>query len=139
MTSRQIELVQSSFRSITPIAEQAAALFYARLFELDPSLRPLFRGDLPSQSRKLMDTLSLAVSNLDRAAVLLPMVRQLGTRHVSYGVRDHHYATVGDSLLWTLRQSLGAEFTREVEDAWTETYALLANTMRAAAAEAHAA
>lgn len=139
MTSRQIELVQSTFRSIIPIAEQAAALFYARLFELDPSLRPLFRGDMHSQSRKLMDTLGLAVGHLDRPAVLLPLVRQLGARHVDYGVKDHHYATVGNALLWTLGQGLGPAFDREVEEAWTEVYTLLANTMRTAAAEAHAA
>lgn len=139
MTSRQIELVQHTFRQVSPIADQAAALFYARLFELDPSLRPLFRGDLPSQGRKLMQALTLAVTTLDRMGTLLPILRQLGVRHVGYGVRDHHYATVGNALLWTLRQGLGNAFTTEVEAAWAALYTLVADTMRAAAAEAHAA
>lgn len=134
MNAREILLVRSSFQKLTPIAGQAAALFYARLFELDPALRPLFRGDMREQGRKLMQMIALAVGALDRLDTILPAVRQLGARHADYGVRDEHYATVGAALLWTLEKGLGAEFTPELRDAWTQTYTTLADAMKAAAA-----
>lgn len=129
MTPAEINLVHDTFRQIARISDQAAALFYARLFELDPSLRPMFRGDMTEQGRKLMHVLALAVSSLDRIETLLPAVRQLGVKHTGYGVREEHYATVGEALLWTLEKGLGPAFTPEVRAAWTTTYTLLAQTM----------
>lgn len=129
MTSSEITLVKDSFRLVVPIADQAAALFYARLFELDPSLRPMFRGDLHEQGRKLMTMLAAAVAALERPEALLPTVRQLGARHAGYGVQEKHYVTVGAALLWTLEKGLGAGFTTEVRAAWTKLYTLIANTM----------
>jgi hemoglobin-like flavoprotein len=129
MTPSDITLVKESFRKIVPIADQAAALFYARLFELDPSLRPLFGGDIVQQGRKLMTMIATAVSALDRIETILPAVRQLGARHRNYGVRETHYATVGTALLWALEKGLGADFTVEVRRAWTDVYTLLAHTM----------
>jgi len=134
MTNEQIKLVQESFRQVAPIAETAAQLFYARLFELDPDLELLFKGNLSEQGRKLMQMLALAVNGLDRMEQLLPVVRSLGTRHVSYGVRDKDYDTVGQALLWTLRKGLGEAFTPEVELAWTEVYATLASAMQSGSA-----
>ena len=130
MTNEQIKLVQDSFRQVAPIAETAAQLFYARLFELDPDLELLFKGNLTEQGRKLMQMLTLAVSSLDRMEQLLPVVRSLGTRHVSYGVRDKDYDTVGKALLWTLRKGLGEAFTPDVELAWTNVYTTLASAMQ---------
>ena len=130
MTNDQIKLVQDSFRQVGPIAETAAQLFYARLFELDPDLKPLFKGNLTEQGRKLMQMLALAVSSLDRMDQLLPVVRSLGTRHVVYGVRDKDYETVGQALLWTLRQGLGEAFTPDVEAAWSDVYTTLASEMQ---------
>ena len=130
MTYEQIKLVQDSFRQVAPIAETAAQLFYARLFELDPDLELLFKGNLTEQGRKLMQMLALAVNSLDRMEQLLPVVRSLGTRHVSYGVRDRDYATVGQALLWTLQKGLGDAFTPEVEAAWSNVYATLASAMQ---------
>ena len=130
MTNEQIKLVQDSFKQVGPIAETAAQLFYARLFALDPDLELLFKGNLSDQGRKLMEMLALAVSSLDRMEQLLPVVRSLGTRHVSYGVRDKDYDTVGQALLWTLRKGLGAAFTPDVESAWTNVYATLASAMQ---------
>jgi hemoglobin-like flavoprotein len=104
ITNEQIKLVQDSFRQVVPIAETAAQLFYARLFELDPDLELLFKGNLTEQGRKLMQMLGLAVSSLDRMEQLLPVVRSLGTRHVGYGVQDKDYDTVGQALLWTLQK-----------------------------------
>lgn len=129
MTPSDINLVKDSFRKIVPIADQAAALFYARLFELDPSLRPMFRGDMREQGRKLMAMIATAVAALERLDEIVPAVRQLGARHVAYGVQEEHYATVGAALLWTLEKGLGPEFTPAVRAAWTTTYTLLANTM----------
>lgn len=136
MTSLEINLVKDSFRQVLPIADQAAALFYARLFELDPSLRALFRGDMVEQGRKLMTMIATAVAALERLDTIVPAVRALGARHSGYGVTEEHYATVGAALLWTLEKGLGAAFTPAVRDAWTGTYTLLANTMIEAQREA---
>ena len=133
MTPHQIDLVQASWKQVLPIAETASQMFYGRLFFLDPSLRPLFRGDLREQGRKVMAMLSYTVNGLNRLDVLLPAVRALGRRHVAYGVRPEHYYTVGAALLWTLEQGLGEAFTAPVRDAWVAAYGVLANTMRDAA------
>jgi len=95
MTPEHIALVQRTFADVVPIADTAAALFYERLFTLDPDLRFLFHSDMQEQGRKLMAVLQLAVAGLSRLETLLPMVQQLGVRHRSYGVKDDHYATVG--------------------------------------------
>jgi nitric oxide dioxygenase len=133
MTPDQIKLIQSSFGAVLPIADEAATLFYDRLFALDPSLRPLFRGDMREQGRKLMATLRVVVEGLERLDQLVPAVRALGQRHAAYGVREAHYATVGSALLWTLEQGLGPAFTPSLQAAWSEAYAVLAGTMIAAA------
>jgi hemoglobin-like flavoprotein len=133
MTNEQIKLVQESFKQVAPIAETAAQLFYARLFELDPKLELLFKGNLTEQGRKLMEMLGLAVNALNRMEQLLPVVRSLGTRHVVYGVADKDYETVGRALLWTLRKGLGEAFTPDVEAAWTNVYATLASAMQSGA------
>jgi hemoglobin-like flavoprotein len=138
MTAEQKLLVQTTFAKVVPIADTAAALFYGRLFEIDPALRPLFKGDLVEQGRKLMQMIGVAVNGLDRLDQIVPAVQQLGVRHVAYGVKDEHYATVAAALLWTLEQGLGADFTPEVRTAWTAAYTLLADTMKAAAATAAA-
>jgi hemoglobin-like flavoprotein len=135
MTPQQVMLVKQSFAQVAPIAETAAELFYGRLFELDPSLRPMFRGDMKEQGRKLMQTLAVVVSGLERLEKLLPAVEALGRRHAGYGVKDEHYATVAAALLWTLEQGLGDGFTPEVREAWTTAYLALAGVMQQAAAE----
>lgn len=134
MTDDQKKAVQTSFARVEPIAEAAAAMFYTRLFELDPSLRRLFKGDMTEQGRKLMAMLTVAVRGLDRLDELVPAVQQLGARHAAYGVTDGHYDTVAAALLWTLDKGLGADFTPEVRDAWVAVYTVLATTMQAGAA-----
>lgn len=133
MTPEQIHLVKSSFQKVLPISETAADLFYAKLFELDPSLRPLFRGDIKEQGRKLMDMLDALVRGLDKLQTILGAVQKLGERHVAYGVQNKHYETVGTALLWTLEQGLGKDFTAETKQAWVETYNLVASAMQDAA------
>lgn len=139
MNTKQVELVQSSFAKVLPIADDAASLFYMRLFELDPSLRAMFRGDMQEQGRKLMTMISVVVAGLKSLERIVPAVRALGIRHVAYGVRDEHYDTVGAALLWTLEKGLGADFTAEVHDAWAAAYTLLADTMKDAAKDSEAA
>lgn len=138
MQNDQIATVRESFAKVVPIADVAAELFYQRLFELDPNLRPLFKDDISEQKQKLMAALGLAVKELDNPDRLLPVIQDLGIRHIDYGVEDQHYDTVGAALLWTLDQGLGDAFTTEVETAWTEAYGTLASVMKAAAGEERA-
>jgi hemoglobin-like flavoprotein len=135
LTDTQIALVQKSFAAIAPIADDAAVLFYQRMFEIDPSLKSMFRGDMAEQRRKLMQMLTAAVKGLQRLDRLVPVLEDLGRRHIGYGVTDQHYDTVGAALLWTLEKGLGRAFTPEVQEAWAAVYGLLANTMRNAAAK----
>jgi hemoglobin-like flavoprotein len=133
MTPTQKQLVKTSFAQVAPIAGTAATLFYGRLFELDPTLKPLFKGDMAEQGRKLMKTLATAVNSLDKLDELVPVVEELGRKHVSYGVKAQHYDTVGSALLWTLEVGLGKDFTPDVKEAWTVVYGVLAGAMKGAA------
>lgn len=139
MTPHQIDLVQKSFNDVKPIAREAADLFYRRLFSMDASLKSMFKGDMSKQGQMLMSMIGAAVAGLRDLDKLAPVVRQLGARHVAYGVRDEHYATVGGALLWTLEQGLGDMFTPETRDAWAAAYGLLAGVMQQGAKEAIAA
>lgn len=136
ITERQKSLVQESWAKVKPIAPQAAEIFYGKLFEMDPSVRPLFKGDMKQQGEKLMKTLNLAVGGLNNMAAVLPVVQELGKRHVGYGVKVEHYATVGSALIATLSAGLGEAFTEEVEEAWTTVYATLSSVMIDSAASA---
>jgi hemoglobin-like flavoprotein len=141
MTLEQIKAIQQSFAKVAPISEQAAALFYGRLFEVDPAIRPLFHGDMKEQGRKLMATLAVVVNNLDDLGAVLPAASALAKRHVAYGVKPAHYTPVGEALLWTLQQGLGAAWTPELAAAWAAAYGVLSEYMiaeaygRSAAAE----
>jgi hemoglobin-like flavoprotein len=132
MTPEQKQLVRDSFAKLVPIADDAAALFYQRLFTLDPKLKALFTHDMKEQGRKLMSMIGTAVAQLDKVEALVPVLRELGKRHVGYGVRDSDYDTVATALLWTLEQGLGADFTPALKDAWTACYGVLAGEMKAA-------
>jgi hemoglobin-like flavoprotein len=132
MTPEKIELVQTSFKKVVPIAATAADLFYDRLFEIAPEVRPMFPQDMKEQKVKLMAMLGTAVTNLHKLDTILSAVKALGQRHKGYGVTAAHYAPVGAALLWTLEKGLGADFTPEVKEAWTETYTALAGVMTSA-------
>jgi nitric oxide dioxygenase len=133
MTPTQIALVKSSFDLVATKPEAVAALFYGRLFELEPDLRPLFKGDMVQQGRLLMQMIATAVRSLDRIDAIVPAVQALGVRHAGYGVKASDYDAVGAALLWTLDQGLGPVFTPDTREAWTATYVLLAGVMTAAA------
>lgn len=129
-------LVQASFAQVQTLGPQVAALFYARLFEIDPDLRRLFKSDLGDQGQRLLAMLGQAVALLSHPERLLPVLRQLGARHQGYGVEARHYATVGQALLDTLAAGLGTAFTPALRAAWTEVYGVVAQTMQAGALEA---
>lgn len=133
MNETQKKLVQQTWASVVPIADQAAEIFYGKLFEADPSLRPLFTGDMKEQGKKLMKMIGVAVNGLDRLDEIVPAVQALGKRHVGYGVKDSHYDTVAGALLDTLSAGLGPAFTPDVKEAWTTVYTVLASTMKDAA------
>ena len=134
MTPEQVALVQGSWEKVVPIKEKAATLFYGKLFELDPELKPMFKGDMAEQGRKLMLMLNTVVTKLNKLDEIVPAVQSLGKRHVAYGVKDAHYDTVGAALLWTLGAGLGDAFTDDVKAAWTAAYTTLATAMKDAAA-----
>lgn len=136
MNREQIQLVQESFQKVVPIADAAATLFYGRLFDLDPKLESLFKGDMVEQGRKLMQMIGVAVKSLDRLEQFLPAVSALGARHAGYGVREKDYVPVGRALIWTLKKGLGEDFTPETEAAWVEVYVTLAGAMKSAQAAA---
>lgn len=139
MTPEQIRRVQESFALVAPIADQAAGLFYDRLFTQHPEVRPLFSDDIKRQGAMLMQTLALAVKHLHEPQQIMEPLRALGRRHVGYGVKDAHYPLVGEALLWTLEQGLGEAFDDDTQAAWAAAYGLLAGVMCDAAAEAQAA
>lgn len=136
MEQTTIDAVQSTFAMVEPIADKAAELFYGKLFELDPELKPLFKGDMTEQGEKLMKMIGIAVRGLTNLDSIVPAVQNLGARHVGYGVKDEHYDTVAAALLWTLETGLGDAWTEEVKGAWVEVYTLLATVMKEAAAKA---
>ena len=129
MEANDIALVQKSFAEVKPTSEQAAALFYGRLFEIAPAVKPLFKGDMAEQGRKLMGTLSYVVNGLADLNSLLPAASALAKRHVDYGAKPEHYAPVGEALLWTLEQGLGPKWTGETAAAWGTAYKTLSAYM----------
>ena len=133
MTPAQIALVQDSFAKVAPISDQAAIIFYDRLFEVAPQVRALFPDDLTEQRKKLMATLAVVVNGLTNLPSILPAASALATRHVGYGAKAEHYPVVGGALLWTLEKGLGDAWTPEVAEAWTAAYGTLSSYMIAEA------
>jgi nitric oxide dioxygenase len=129
MTPDQVKLVQQSFAKVAPISETAAALFYGRLFEIAPSVKPLFPADMTEQRKKLMMMLATVVGGLGNLESILPAASALAKRHVGYGAKPEHYPVVGAALLWTLEKGLGDDWTPEVADAWTAAYGTLSGFM----------
>lgn len=133
MTHDQVKAIQDSFAAVRPIADQAAALFYGRLFEILPEVKPLFRDDMAEQGRKLMATLATVVNGLGNLELVLPAASALAKRHVGFGVTAAHYAPVGAALLWALEKGLGDAWTPGLAAAWGDAYAMLSDFMIAEA------
>ena len=135
MTERQIKLIEDSWDYIITNTEEAGKLFYTRLFEQSPELRPLFKQDLREQERKLIALITFAVSKVNNVDEIVNDVKALGTRHKGYGVKDEYYNDVASALLWTLEQGLGSRWNEEVKEAWTTLYVTLAGVMTKAPAK----
>ena len=130
ITIEQKAIVQASFEKVVPIAEIAADIFYTKLFELDPDIKPLFKSDIVAQGRKLMTMIGSAVKGLDNLDALIPVLQDLSKRHVGYGVTEAHYATVGAALLFTLEKGLGESWNQNLQEAWTKVYVVLSDVMK---------
>lgn len=135
MTPEQKTLVRESWAKVLPIQEQAAEMFYSRLFEVYPEVKPYFKGDMKSQGRMLMSMLNTAVNGLDKLETLVQPLKNMGVRHASYGVKDEDYDKVADAFLWTLDAGLGEAFTEDVKEAWVTVYTVVADTMKSGAEE----
>ena len=129
MTPDQVKLVQQSFSKVAPIADQAAVIFYDRLFEVAPSVKAMFPADMTEQRKKLMATLAVVVNGLGTLEAILPAASALAKRHVAYGAKPEHYPVVGSTLLWTLEKGLGDAWTPDVAAAWTAAYGTLSTYM----------
>ena len=129
MDATQIDMVQGSFKKVVPIADAAAGIFYTRLFEIAPEVKPMFKGDIKEQGKKLMTTLGVVVNGLKDLDAIVPVAQQLAVKHVDYGVKPEHYPVVGDALIYTLEQGLGDDFTPELKNAWVTAYGTLSSVM----------
>lgn len=140
MSPENKALIKTSWKSVEAIADEAAAIFYQRLFELDPELQALFKNsDMATQRAKLVAALSSVVASVDQLERVIPVLQSLGRRHAGYGVQLHHYDTVGAALLWTLERGLGESWTADLAAAWTHAYAVVAGVMRDAQLDAETA
>ena len=131
MTNKQIEMVQSSWEKVAALDPVLVGeLFYHRLFEIAPSVKPMFaHSSLKEQSRKLLSMLNYVIAKLSKLGDIIDEVKKLAVRHVKYGVKDEHYGSVGTALLWTLEQGLGIYWNEELKEAWIECYTILSNAM----------
>ena len=133
MTQHQKDLVRSSFRKITPIAEETSDLFYSRLFEIAPYVGALFKGETHEQGAKMMTMLQMVIHMLDRFEENIPRLEKLGRDHRSYGVTSGHYDIFASALLWSLERMLGRDFTDDVRNAWVALYVDISAVMKKAA------
>jgi hemoglobin-like flavoprotein len=129
MTPDQVKLVQQSFSKVVPIADEAAILFYDRLFEVAPQVKAMFPADMTEQRKKLMMMLAAVVNGLSDLPSILPAASALAKRHVGYGAKAEHYPVVGGALLWTLEKGLGEGWTPDIAAAWTTAYGTLSGFM----------
>ena len=136
MTPEQVHLIRKSFAELSRHEHIAALVFYRRLFEIDPDLQRLFKGDIEEQSKKLLEMLGVLIAMLERPLGLELELKAMGLRHAGYGVKDEHYAMVGRALLDMLAETLDRGFTPEVREAWTALYGAVETVMKLGAAEA---
>lgn len=129
MTPDQIDKIQASFAKVAPISDAAADIFYTRLFEVAPEVKPMFKGDIKEQGKKLMTTLGVVVNGLKNLDAVVPVAQKLAVQHVAYGVKPEHYQVVGESLIYTLEKGLGDAFTEDLKQAWLAAYATLSGVM----------
>jgi nitric oxide dioxygenase len=135
LTTKQKRLVRDSFESVQAYGTSVVVLFYGRLFEIAPETRSLFKIDIREQSRKLVETLGMTIEALDKFEELLPVLAELGRKHVGYGVQPYQYEQLRSALLWALGQALGLEFDRETRAAWDQLLSMISAVMLDGAAQ----
>ncbi|QPC84223.1 hemin receptor [Phototrophicus methaneseepsis] len=137
ITQEQIQIVRTSFEKVAASRLPTGKLFYDRLFELAPQTKALFvNTEIEAQGDKLVRMIGVAVGALSQPDALIPVLVGLGERHLNYGVTDEMYNPGGEALIWTLRYVLGAEFTKEVQEAWLSVYSLMVQVILDAAHQA---
>lgn len=129
MSPQQKYLIRKSFSRIEGMGTVPALIFYRRLFEMAPELRSLFKSDIEAQASRLLEMLALLISHLENGTLLAMELQQLGQRHTGYGVKPEHFEIVGRALIQMLRETVGGEFTAEVEEAWIDLYRAVAESM----------
>jgi hemoglobin-like flavoprotein len=134
LTDADIDRVRHSFDHFWSVSQKTVDLFYERLFEIAPELRPMFSDDMSHQKQKFVSTLAVVVGSLHHVDIVFPMVDTLARHHVAYGVQPAHYAPVGQALLWSLERGLGRHWTPEVAASWARAYQAITNRMMASAA-----
>ena len=134
MRPDQIACIREAFDRLWPVNRRFADLFYARLFELDPTARTLFRGDLEGLKTKLLSMLATIVGAADRPEIFDSVVEDLGRRHALFGVTPAQYSAVGEALIWSLGEALGPALTRSRRDAWSDFYKVVQLSMLRGAA-----
>ena len=134
MDQATITILETTFAEVARNRDEAAALFYERLFAIDPTLRRLFlSADMKEQQRKLMAALGLVVASLPELGKIVPVLETLAVKHVGYGVEEQHYEAVGSALIQTLALSFGERFSPDVRAAWVNAYGVISSVMIAAA------
>ncbi len=126
----QDELLESSFQEIVLHGEAFVTAFYERLFTRFPETRAFFAAtDMLEQRKKLQQTLAMIVEHMQHPEVLGGMLREMGQRHVTYGIRPEHYPLVGTVLLETFADFLGKHWTQAHHDAWVKGYEAVSSLM----------
>jgi hemoglobin-like flavoprotein len=129
-TELQVELLEASFAKIKPQADDFVTSFYENLFTDYPAAQPLFaHTDMKEQGKKLLASLVFVVENLRKPGQLSEALKGLGARHVKYGALPEHYPLVGNTILKTFGQYLGADWTEETKQAWVNAYGLITQVM----------
>lgn len=129
LTKAEIEAIQLSWAKIAYDNPDAGRIFYSNLFAIAPDTRSLFAPDTTVQERKLVETLAFIVDILHDFPKLSAMAAELGRRHVEYGVKSSHYASVGEALLKTIQDCGGSSATPPTIEAWAKAYDVLARVM----------
>lgn len=132
-----VELLESSFDLVAPRGDELMDIFYARLFEAAPAVKPLFAGgDIQRQKQMLLGTLVLLRKSLRNLEAIVPKLEALGARHVAYGAKTEHYMVVGEVLIASLAEIAGDAWSAEHELAWAAAFAVVADAMLNGAAGA---
>ncbi len=117
-----IDLLESSFGLIAPKADELVDIFYNRLFEDHPEVRPIFPDAMEEQKKHLATALATIVQHLRQPDKLSAYLKELGLRHTRYGVQREHYPVVGQTLLAALAQVAGDAWNAELQQAWSDAY-----------------